>query len=158
MTGITDLNQSMPAMKVHRPVGSRDSRARLAKPLCAQFSLMTMSPGCTWKSSWNVPPQLSFAKVLALARRDLRVGQMLPVLVIARLRAVVGHEEDADAGPVRCLPKVRPSGTSRSDGPGSSAKRPRPTWSRSLTPVTATIISRSAPLSWARSPRPALAS
>ena len=40
-------------------------------------------------------------KGLALARRDLRVGRMLPVLVIARLRAVVGHEEDADAGPVR---------------------------------------------------------
>jgi hypothetical protein len=38
------------------------SRSVFGKPLEAQCSVATMSPARTWKSSWNVPPQLFLAK------------------------------------------------------------------------------------------------
>ena len=39
----------------------------VGKPLDPQRSWATTSPGRGWKSSWNVPPQLSLAKICALA-------------------------------------------------------------------------------------------
>jgi len=37
-------------------------RSVFGKPLEAQCSVATISPGCAWKSSWKVPPQVSLAK------------------------------------------------------------------------------------------------
>ncbi|GAA3314926.1 hypothetical protein GCM10017710_22740 [Arthrobacter ramosus] len=48
-------------------LGELQVEAVLAKPLDAQCSWMTISPGRGWKSSWNVPPRLSLAKTRALA-------------------------------------------------------------------------------------------
>src|SRR5712664_2266565 len=62
------LHQRDVIAELHREAAGRFDAGvgEQAKPLCAQCSLMTMSPACGTKSGCHSPPQVPLAKVWRL--------------------------------------------------------------------------------------------
>jgi hypothetical protein len=65
------------------------SRSVLAKPLCAQCSLIIMSPSCGTKSGCHSPPQVPFAKIWFLAPASCLGSRVLPMGIVSRFPAVM---------------------------------------------------------------------